>query len=170
MKRHLVLAACLLAGSALAQLSAPVPLGTGPGVHGPNGPCAPLPARADVVAWSVLTDVKTRVEKNRVLPVFAPVQLALNQKTQRVQGFMIPLDVGDKQKTERIAVATGRVRMSELALRVIKDKQVPKVYYQRAMPTSYLIDREGTFRKIYPGSFSKSTVGALKAEIEEALK
>lgn len=36
------------------------------------------------------------------------------------------VDVGDKQKTERIAVATGRVRMSELALRVIRDKQVPK--------------------------------------------
>lgn len=36
------------------------------------------------------------------------------------------VDVGDKQKTERIAVATGRVRMSELALGIIRDKKVPK--------------------------------------------
>jgi thiol-disulfide isomerase/thioredoxin len=51
-----------------------------------------------------------------------------------------------------------------------KDKMVPKAYLQRAMPTSYLIDREGKFRKIYLGSFSKSTLAALTAEIEEALK
>ena len=51
-----------------------------------------------------------------------------------------------------------------------KDKQVPKAYFQRAMPTSYLIDREGKFRKIYLGSFSKSTLTALKADIEEAIK
>jgi hypothetical protein len=51
-----------------------------------------------------------------------------------------------------------------------RDKLVPKAYLQRAMPTSYLIDREGKFRKVYPGSFSKSTLGALKADIEEALK
>ena len=51
-----------------------------------------------------------------------------------------------------------------------KDKMVPKAYLQRAMPTSYLIDREGKFRKIYLGSFSKSTLAALTVEIEEALK
>ena len=51
-----------------------------------------------------------------------------------------------------------------------RDKAVPKAYMQRAMPTSYLIDREGAFRRIYLGSFSKSTLSALKADIEEALK
>jgi thiol-disulfide isomerase/thioredoxin len=51
-----------------------------------------------------------------------------------------------------------------------KDKTVSNDYRQRAMPTSYLIDREGIVRKIYPGSFSKSTLGTLKAAIEEALK
>jgi len=51
-----------------------------------------------------------------------------------------------------------------------KDKTVSKEYRQRSMPTSYLIDREGIVRKIYPGSFSKSTLDALKASIEEALK
>jgi len=51
-----------------------------------------------------------------------------------------------------------------------KDKTVASDYRQRAMPTSYLIDRQGIVRKIYPGSFSKSTLDALKASIEEALK
>jgi thiol-disulfide isomerase/thioredoxin len=51
-----------------------------------------------------------------------------------------------------------------------KDKTVSKDYRQRAMPTSYLIDRQGIVRKIYPGSFSKSTLETLKTSIEEALK
>jgi thiol-disulfide isomerase/thioredoxin len=51
-----------------------------------------------------------------------------------------------------------------------REKTVPRDYRQRAMPTSYLIDREGVVRMIYPGSFSKSTLEPLKAAIEEALK
>jgi hypothetical protein len=87
---------------AVAQPASPaalgVPSGTGAGVHSPNSPFAPLQARADVVPWSVLTDVKTKVDKNRMLPVFPAPVLALNQKTQRVQGFMMPLEPGEKQK------------------------------------------------------------------------
>ena len=97
-------ATCLLASSpGWAQLSAPladsgVPMGTGAGVHSPNSPFAPLQDRADVLPWSVLTAVKTKVEKNRVLPVFPNNIQALNMKSQRVQGFMMPLDAGEKQK------------------------------------------------------------------------
>jgi hypothetical protein len=97
MKKTLVLLATLSALSANAQLSSPLPAGTGPGVHSPDSPFAPLPARSDVVPWSVLTDVKTKNEKNRILPVFQPQQLGLNQKTQRIQGFMMPLEPGEKQ-------------------------------------------------------------------------
>ncbi len=75
-----------------------VPAGTGAGVHSPNSPIAPLPERVDVLAWSMLTAVKTRVEKNRVLPVFPSDIQALNKKTQRVQGFMMPLEPGEKQR------------------------------------------------------------------------
>lgn len=75
-----------------------VPVGQGAGVHGANSPFAPLPARSDVIPWSVLTTVKTKTEKNRILPVFSMDQLALNQKTQRIQGFMMPLDPGEKQR------------------------------------------------------------------------
>lgn len=91
------LAAILIAVSAAAQPGAPVPLGTGPGIHDPNSPFAPLPQRADVVPWSLLTAVKTKTEKNKVLPVFDKPQQALHQKTQRVQGFMMPLEPGEKQ-------------------------------------------------------------------------
>lgn len=74
-----------------------IPVGQGAGVHGANSPFPALEGRADVVPWSVLTDIKTKNEKNRILPVFNMGQLALNQKTQRVQGFMMPLDPGEKQ-------------------------------------------------------------------------
>ncbi|MDB4906922.1 MAG: hypothetical protein JWO05_1706 [Gemmatimonadetes bacterium] len=89
--------AAAIAFSAGAQLSSPVPLGTGPGVHSPNSPFAPLAERGDVVSWTVLSAVKTRAENNRLLPAFDKAQLALNQKTQRVQGFMMPLEPGEKQ-------------------------------------------------------------------------
>jgi len=75
-----------------------VPMGTGAGVHSPNSPFAPLQDRADVLPWSLLTAVKTKTEKNRVLPVFSSNVQALNQKSQRVQGFMMPLEPGEKQK------------------------------------------------------------------------
>lgn len=89
--------ALALTAPAMAQLSSPLPAGSGPGVHSPNSPFAPLPQRSDVVPWGLLTAVKTRTEKNRVMPVYQPEQLALNQKTQRIQGFMMPLEPGERQ-------------------------------------------------------------------------
>ena len=81
-------------------LSSPLgaPAGQGAGTHGAGSPFAPLQPRQDVIAWSLLTDVKTRTEKNRILPVFNTSQTALNQKTQRIQGFMMPLEPGEKQR------------------------------------------------------------------------
>ena len=86
------------AATAATAAAAPgIPAGTGPGVHSPDSPFAPLPPRADVVPWSVLTSVTTRTEKNRILPVFDAAQMQLNQKPQRIQGFMMPLEPGEKQ-------------------------------------------------------------------------
>ncbi len=51
-----------------------------------------------MLPWSLLTTVKTRVEKNRVRPVFPPAVQALDQKMQRVQGFMMPLEPGERQR------------------------------------------------------------------------
>lgn len=98
----LVLSACLLPLGSLAQLSSPIggsaPAGSGPGVHSPNSPFAPLPQRADVLPWSVLTDVKTRAVNKRLLPDFPAHVQALNGTPRRIQGFMMPLEPGEKQK------------------------------------------------------------------------
>jgi uncharacterized protein len=75
-----------------------VPQGQGAGVHSPNSPFAPLRERGDVVAWSVLTAITTKVDNKKMLPVFGAPQLALHQKTQRVQGFMMPLEPGPNQR------------------------------------------------------------------------
>jgi uncharacterized protein len=53
--------------------------------------------RADVLSWDMLTDVKTKNNKGSIVPVFNVTQMALHQKKQRVQGFMMPLDPGEKQ-------------------------------------------------------------------------
>jgi len=85
----------------VAQLSSPiaggVPMGSGPGVHSPSSQFPPLPERADVLPWSLLSDVKVSVVKKRVLATFAPAVQALDGKVQRVQGFMMPLSPGQKQ-------------------------------------------------------------------------
>ena len=94
-----VVVCSLMTSQASAQLSSPVAgvAGTGAGVHSPNSPFAPLPARADVLSWNVLTDVKTKTIKGSIMPVFNASQMALNQRSQRIQGFMMPLDPGEKQ-------------------------------------------------------------------------
>jgi hypothetical protein len=95
------LAACLSA-PVVAQTtpmlpgSIDLPAGKGAGVHGANSPIAPLVPRADVLPWSVLADVKTQVVKKRSLPLFNASQLGLNDKTQRLQGFMMPVEPGEK--------------------------------------------------------------------------
>ncbi|MDH5205160.1 MAG: DUF3299 domain-containing protein [Hylemonella sp.] len=100
--RRLVAAAllCLGLGASQAQLSSPMPgvepMPSGPGVHSPDSPIAPLKERADVLPWGLLTDVKVKIVKNRVMPIFPAVIQALDQKTQRVQGFMMPLEAGER--------------------------------------------------------------------------
>jgi uncharacterized protein len=84
--------------AAMAQLSSPLPAGAGAGVHGANSPFAQIQDRADVLPWALLTDVKTKSEKNRLLPDFPAPVVALGKKTQRIQGFMMPLEPGEKQK------------------------------------------------------------------------
>ena len=46
----------------------------------------------------MLTDVKVKNEKSRMTPVFNVGQMALHQKTQRIQGFMMPLEPGAEQR------------------------------------------------------------------------
>ena len=57
----------------------------------------PLPDRKDVVSWKTLSQVELVKQKDRYVPQFAKDVAALDQKEVKVQGFMMPLEVGDKQ-------------------------------------------------------------------------
>ncbi|WP_236589923.1 DUF3299 domain-containing protein [Ramlibacter aurantiacus] len=92
----LALAAAVGAQPTGAFPAKPVVPGTGAGVHSPDSPIPPLPERSDALPWSLLTAVKHRTENKRVLPLFSPEQLALDGKPQRLQGFMMPLQPGEK--------------------------------------------------------------------------
>lgn len=106
----LVMGGAWLASAGAQALSSPVPPGTpssqpsglphgqGAGVHSPLSPFAPLPRRDDVVAWSTLTDITTKVEKKRIVPVYPAPVAELNQKKLRLQGFMMPLEPGESQR------------------------------------------------------------------------
>lgn len=91
-----VLGASLLAGQAQAQAQAPV--GQGPGYHDPRSPIKPLQEREGIVSWQLLSSVTTKAEKNKLIPEFPKPLQALNNQTVKIQGFMLPLEPGDKQR------------------------------------------------------------------------
>ena len=90
------------AGTSGPMLSSPVPgggaSGSGAGYHDPRSPYKPLQEKDWVVSWQLLSSVTTRPVKNRLVPVFPKAVQSLNQQMVRVQGFMLPLEPGDKQR------------------------------------------------------------------------
>jgi hypothetical protein len=66
-----------------------------PGVD--PGQFKPLAERKDVVTWKLLGQVELVKQKDRYVPKFAAEVAALDQKQVKVQGFMMPLQLGDKQ-------------------------------------------------------------------------
>ena len=88
--KSLLLAALLLPAVALAQHTPPA------GVD-PNAPVQPLPERKDVVSWKTLSQVELVKQKDRYVPQFSPSVAALDQKQIKLQGFMMPLEMGEKQ-------------------------------------------------------------------------
>lgn len=89
MKIIALLAALAFSLSAFAQHQAPP--GTDPNQF------KPLPERKDVLSWKTLSQVELVKQKDRYVPQFAKDVSALDQKEVKVQGFMMPLQVGDKQ-------------------------------------------------------------------------
>jgi hypothetical protein len=83
---------------AAAQTLAPPIAGQGPGFHDPRSPYKPLEEREGVLSWKLLSSVETRIEKNRLVPTYPAAVQALNERMVRVQGFMLPLEPGDKQR------------------------------------------------------------------------
>ena len=88
MKRLLLLLATF-AFPALAQHQ--MPQGADPNAF------KPLPERKDVVSWKTLAQVELVKMKDRYVPQFAANVTSLDQKQVKVQGFMLPLQTGDKQ-------------------------------------------------------------------------
>jgi uncharacterized protein len=89
MKIRILLGGLLLAFPVFAQHQAP------PGVD-PNQVQA-LPERKDVLSWKTLSQVELVKQKDRYVPQFSKDIAALDQKDVKVQGFMMPLQMGDKQ-------------------------------------------------------------------------
>jgi hypothetical protein len=89
MKIGILVAGLLVAFPVAAQHQAP------PGVD--PGLFRPLPDRKDVVSWKLLAQVELVKQKDRYVPQFAKDVAALDQKEVKVQGFIMPLQMGDKQ-------------------------------------------------------------------------
>ena len=88
MKIRILLSGLLLAFPVFAQHQAP------PGVD-PSQVQA-LPERKDVLSWKMLSQVELVKQKDRYVPQFSKDVAALDQKEVKVQGFMMPLQMGDK--------------------------------------------------------------------------
>ena len=58
----------------------------------------PLPELKGVVSWKTLAEVTPVKQKDRFVPQFSKGIAALDQKEVKLQGFMMPLDMGEKQK------------------------------------------------------------------------
>lgn len=71
--------------------------GSGPGYHDPRSPFKPLEEREGVVSWKVLGAVQLVRQDGRIAPKFSVNVTDLRGKKVKVQGFMMPLDPGDKQ-------------------------------------------------------------------------
>jgi hypothetical protein len=76
----------------------PPGIGQGPGFHDPRSAFKPLQEREGVVSWALLSSVQLKPERARVVPTFPPAVQALNEKTVKVQGFMLPLEPGERQR------------------------------------------------------------------------
>ncbi len=57
-----------------------------------------LPERADVISWRTLAEVQPVKQNGKMVAEFSKAILGFDKKDVRVQGFIIPLDIGDKQK------------------------------------------------------------------------
>jgi len=58
----------------------------------------PLPEMKGVVSWKTLAEVQTVKQKDKFIPEFSKAVSALDKKEVKLQGFMMPLETGDRQK------------------------------------------------------------------------
>jgi hypothetical protein len=96
MKRNLVLLAMAVGFALPAVAVTTVPPSGLPSAN--DYSASLLPERAGVVSWKTLAKVEPVKQGGKMVPQFAAEILALDKTDVRVQGFIIPLDMGDKQK------------------------------------------------------------------------
>lgn len=98
--RHAAVAAAglALAAAAFAQPKDLPFAGQGPGYHDPRSAFKPIEEREGVVPWRLLSMVTTKVVSNRVVPTFPDPVKALDGTTVKLQGFMLPLEPGERQR------------------------------------------------------------------------
>lgn len=58
----------------------------------------PLPELKGVVSWKTLAQVEAVRQKDKFVPQFSSNVTVLDKKEVRLQGFMMPLEMGEKQK------------------------------------------------------------------------
>ncbi len=58
----------------------------------------PLPELKGVVSWKTLGEVQTVKQKDKFVPQFSSTITSLDKKEVKLQGFMMPLEMGDRQK------------------------------------------------------------------------
>lgn len=94
--RTVTLAVALLCAAPAAALNTGVP---GSGLPtATDYSSAILPERPGVVSWKTLAQVEPVKQGGKMVAEFGKDVLALDRKDVKVQGFMIPLDIGEKQK------------------------------------------------------------------------
>lgn len=94
-------AAALLMGHSIVWAFSPRAAGKpDPDPQLPASPFAgkPLPELKGVVSWRTLSEVEPVKQKDRFVPRFSAQVTALDKKEVRLQGFMMPLDLGERQK------------------------------------------------------------------------
>lgn len=95
-QRTLTLAVALLCAAPAAALNTGIP---GSGLPtATDYSSAILPERPGVVSWKTLAQVEPVKQGGKMVAEFGKDVLALDRKDVKVQGFMIPLDIGEKQK------------------------------------------------------------------------
>ena len=87
-----------LSGPGNRELMKSPPPGMAPDL--PPSPYAgkPLPELKGVVSWKTLAEVKTVRQQDRFMPEFGRNVATLDKQQVQLQGFMMPLDMGEKQK------------------------------------------------------------------------
>lgn len=103
-----------------------------------------------------------------------PEFLEIQEKYKKKPFLIVAVSV-DSNKTKAVDYLKGLEEKTrkKINFTVLYDKDqaiAKKEYKPRGMPASYLLDKNGTLKKIFLGSFTAANINALTSAIEEALK